>query len=282
MAQPSSVEMTTELEAQSETHQTASKAKNKTASTRAQSVRHALLAASVVATALASGAVHARDVGSKEKCYGIAKAGQNDCANLSGTHGCAGQAKLDFDKGEWQFVPAGTCEELGGLSKLEAQVQTGKRSNPLKSKAVDTPEAVKNMPALRGVTMQGKEMSLKDLQGQVVLIMYWSTDCRQCLLRMREIRSNQKAWQGKPFTLLSVNVNKKRSDLEEYAKFSNLMLKPNAQVKTLWANELGFSSNLPMPAKLPSAVIINKKGEVHKRYEGNLRSDAWNEIAGLL
>ena len=30
----------------------------------------------------------------KEKCYGIAKAGMNDCANLTGTHSCAGQAKV--------------------------------------------------------------------------------------------------------------------------------------------------------------------------------------------
>jgi uncharacterized membrane protein len=37
----------------------------------------------------------------KEKCYGIAKAGQNDCASLDGSHSCAGQSKVDLDKGEW-------------------------------------------------------------------------------------------------------------------------------------------------------------------------------------
>lgn len=36
----------------------------------------------------------------KEKCFGIAKAGQNDCANRSGTHSCAGQSKVDNDKAE--------------------------------------------------------------------------------------------------------------------------------------------------------------------------------------
>ncbi len=57
----------------------------------------------------------------KEKCYGIAKAGQNDCGNLAGTHSCAGQSKLDFDKGEWKYVPAGTCASMKGLSAEQAK-----------------------------------------------------------------------------------------------------------------------------------------------------------------
>ena len=57
----------------------------------------------------------------REKCYGIAKAGQNDCANLAGTHSCAGQSKLDNDKGEWKYVAAGTCKQLGGLNAEQAR-----------------------------------------------------------------------------------------------------------------------------------------------------------------
>ncbi|MGC4366319.1 DUF2282 domain-containing protein [Hydrogenophaga sp. R2] len=53
---------------------------------------------------------------SKEKCFGIAKAGQNDCASVNGVHSCAGQAKVDNDKGEWKYVPAGTCIKMGGLT----------------------------------------------------------------------------------------------------------------------------------------------------------------------
>lgn len=53
----------------------------------------------------------------KEKCYGIAKAGQNDCANASGSHSCAGQAKVDMDKGEWKYVAKGTCESMKGSVK---------------------------------------------------------------------------------------------------------------------------------------------------------------------
>jgi len=47
-----------------------------------------------------------------EKCYGVAKAGQNDCATAK--HGCATLAKADRDPEDWKMVATGTCEKLGG------------------------------------------------------------------------------------------------------------------------------------------------------------------------
>jgi uncharacterized membrane protein len=44
-----------------------------------------------------------------EKCYGISKAGENDCA-ASGNNTCAGTAKVDYDIAAWKLVPKGTCE----------------------------------------------------------------------------------------------------------------------------------------------------------------------------
>jgi len=51
----------------------------------------------------------------KEKCYGIAKAGQNDCGTAQ--HTCAGKAKKDNAPDEWKYVAKGTCEKLGGKTK---------------------------------------------------------------------------------------------------------------------------------------------------------------------
>lgn len=47
----------------------------------------------------------------KEKCYGVAKAGQNDCAAGPGTS-CAGTAKTDYQGNAWKFVAKGSCEEM--------------------------------------------------------------------------------------------------------------------------------------------------------------------------
>ena len=81
------------------------------------------LLASAVALTVAGGvsAANAMEEG-KEKCYGVAKAGANDCANASKTHSCAGHAAADADGGEWLALPAGTCEKLvhGSLEPVAA------------------------------------------------------------------------------------------------------------------------------------------------------------------
>lgn len=77
--------------------------------------------ASVLALGLTAQAQAAGEGGAKEKCYGVAKAGQNDCANLSGTHTCAGQAKADNSADEWKYVPKGSCKSLGGKTAEEAK-----------------------------------------------------------------------------------------------------------------------------------------------------------------
>jgi uncharacterized membrane protein len=68
--------------------------------------------------ALSHAPAHAGDK-AKEKCYGVAKAGQNDCA--ANGHSCAGQSKADNDPTEWKYVPKGECEKMGG------SLQAGKK-----------------------------------------------------------------------------------------------------------------------------------------------------------
>jgi uncharacterized membrane protein len=79
----------------------------------------AAAAASVMSLALVSGPATAQE---KEKCFGIAKMGQNDCANLAGTHDCSGKSKVDMDKGEWKYVAKGTCKTMKGMSETEAKM----------------------------------------------------------------------------------------------------------------------------------------------------------------
>jgi len=85
-------------------------------------------AASLMSLAMLSSPALAQNA-AKEKCYGIAKAGQNDCANLAGTHSCAGQAKVDNDKGEWKYVAAGTCKQMNGLTMEEAKGSMKKKDD---------------------------------------------------------------------------------------------------------------------------------------------------------
>jgi len=67
-----------------------------------------LALATSLASALTLGAAPAQAQDAKEKCYGIALKGQNDCAAGPGTT-CAGTSKVDYQGNAWKSVPAGTC-----------------------------------------------------------------------------------------------------------------------------------------------------------------------------
>jgi uncharacterized membrane protein len=76
------------------------------------------LIASALAAAIAGPAIVLAQAGpaseptfKAEKCYGIAKAGKNDCAS-TGSNSCAGTSKADADPRAWIFVPEGYCERI--------------------------------------------------------------------------------------------------------------------------------------------------------------------------
>jgi len=52
--------------------------------------------------------------GNMERCYGVAKAGKNDCQTASNS--CAGQLKKDMQADGWLYVPAGLCGKIVGGS----------------------------------------------------------------------------------------------------------------------------------------------------------------------
>ncbi len=97
-------------------------------------MNHRLILSSAFASALAlglvDGAAAQASSSTKEKCYGVAKAGQNDCSNLSGTHSCAGQAKVDQAGDEWKYVAKGSCKALNGMTEAEAEAKAKSKPAP--------------------------------------------------------------------------------------------------------------------------------------------------------
>jgi len=51
---------------------------------------------------------------SQEKCWGVAKAGQNDCGSNKTAHACSGHSTKDYDPDDFKVVKAGTCLDMGG------------------------------------------------------------------------------------------------------------------------------------------------------------------------
>lgn len=79
-------------------------------------ITKALLISAVTAgiATFAAGSSQAAESSGKEKCYGIAKAGKNDCA--SGKVSCAGTASSDNQGDAFLVVPKGLCDKISGGS----------------------------------------------------------------------------------------------------------------------------------------------------------------------
>ena len=79
----------------------------------------------VAAAVLSATAAKADEPQKYEPCYGIAKAGQNDCK--SSTHVCAGKSTADRDPHAFVDVPAGTCAKIAGGSTTEPAAPANKK-----------------------------------------------------------------------------------------------------------------------------------------------------------
>lgn len=79
----------------------------------------ALVTAGIAMSAVQAQAAPSMAMGNMEKCYGIAKAGKNDCGGGKGqTHSCQGHGTKAGDKNDWLMVPTGLCNKIVGGSTM--------------------------------------------------------------------------------------------------------------------------------------------------------------------
>lgn len=93
-----------------------------------------LAVASAFAAALVATSTTTASAQSKEKCYGVSMAGQNDCAAGPGTT-CAGTSKVDYQGNSWKLVDAGTCMSMD----LPKMADGGDRKGSLEPLSRDLP-----------------------------------------------------------------------------------------------------------------------------------------------
>ena len=77
-------------------------------------MRTTVFVASALAAALCAAAMASAQAQDTEKCYGVAKAGQNDCK--AGAHDCKAQSEVDADPDSFVLLPVGTCKKIDGGS----------------------------------------------------------------------------------------------------------------------------------------------------------------------
>ncbi|WP_114521321.1 DUF2282 domain-containing protein [Altererythrobacter sp. ZODW24] len=74
------------------------------------------LATALIASVNVADAAPAHAAAAKEKCYGVALKGKNDCAAGPGTT-CAGTSTVDYQGNAWKYVAKGACDDMGGTLK---------------------------------------------------------------------------------------------------------------------------------------------------------------------
>lgn len=90
-------------------------------------ITSAIISVLTLATTVASFADTKSATTQTEKCYGISKAGSNDCA--AGANSCAGSAKIDNQKDAYLLVPTGLCSKIVGGSTKSVDEMIEKKSS---------------------------------------------------------------------------------------------------------------------------------------------------------
>jgi thiol-disulfide isomerase/thioredoxin len=126
-----------------------------------------------------------------------------------------------------------------------------------------------------GATPVGTAFDAARLKGKVVMVFFWSTQCGVCLSHMPELRANLGGWKGKPFELVTVNVDANRTDWLSYEKISTQTQTQSQQPIALWSGK-------SVSPKLPLTLVLNTKGQVMARIEGRIAPEAWDSVAELL
>lgn len=136
--------------------------------------------------------------------------------------------------------------------------------------------------ALSGSTLDGRRYDLAARRGRVAMVVLWRSNCAVCLNKMPELRANAAGWSAKPFDLVTLNLDAKRDDALAYEDVLRRSGTPRTSTWSLWQGDAQVPADWLRSARLPVLLLIDAQGQVVRRWEGRVPSDAWDEVADLL
>ena len=124
--------------------------------------------------------------------------------------------------------------------------------------------------------LHGRQVSLDDLKGQVVMLDFWATWCGPCRITMPLLEELSQEHPNN-FTLLAVNVGESPEEVVPYVKLRNI----RARVLLDLEGKVGTAYE---SASIPMQVLIDKQGiirHIQAGYYASMKEDLWAEIAKL-
>ena len=135
---------------------------------------------------------------------------------------------------------------------------------------------------LAGHTLDGRPYDLRQDQGKVVLVFYWSTTCPVCRDKMPELRLNYEGWRDKGFQLVAVSVDKTLDELQAYDAILNRVVPPARRFPTLWRGAAEHRDSFGSLGHTPTSFLLNRGGRVVKEIQGRIEAGLWDDIAELV
>ena len=138
-------------------------------------------------------------------------------------------------------------------------------------------------PRLVGRTMEPATVDLEQLRGKVVMLFFWSTNCPVCLDKLPELRRNLVGWRGKDFVVIAVSQDRSMADLKAYEQALARMVPPDPQLKVVWRRDSAHRDSFgELPERLPTTVLVDRRGAVVKQVQGRLPPELWDDVAELV
>jgi len=163
-----------------------------------------------------------------------------------------------------------TFNELAEKGESEIYTQV---SDMLKAQ-INKP-SIGSTPELSGITLEGKELSLSDYRGKVVMLDFWATWCGPCIAEMPNVKKVYDKYHDKGFDIVAVSLDRSIAPLKEYISENNLT----------WANIYDADQDSSLAdqfsiTSIPSIFILDQSGKI---VAVNVRGDELeNVVADLL
>ena len=135
-------------------------------------------------------------------------------------------------------------------------------------------------PAFEVKDLEGKPMSLKQYKGKVVLLTFWATWCRPCLIEIPHFNSLQEEYGKKNLVVISLSVDSPRrmtpAKLAAFVEKNNINYRVAMSTNKI-AKAYGGARNIP------TSFLIDRKGKLRVKFVGSHRKEDFEkEIKALL
>ncbi|HSN86710.1 MAG TPA: TlpA disulfide reductase family protein, partial [Thermoanaerobaculia bacterium] len=117
-------------------------------------------------------------------------------------------------------------------------------------------------PQVSLATLDGTTLTNADLKGKVVLLDFWATWCKPCVMALPELKALSEEMAGEPFVLVSLSADKNKSMLEKFVK------KHGMTWPQFWDPKMEVTYRTFGVDSFPTYIVLDAEGDVVLRHRG--------------